>query len=188
MRKAKSGEYGTIFNAQDDKLMLRTDGDEVIYIECASHSEALEAHTASKARVAVVDEGTFRLTEKRFVICQYYEPFTMGGSVWHWRRFEVDAHPTKLVSKFEGLLFYCPLTKEWRIHESTTGGLLGEGRTSEAAIADANKNIKTTPDLREQMASLGDTSQFRVVSKDDALKRIAKAHSERVTVTHEKKK
>jgi len=29
------------------------------------------------------------------------------------------------------------------------------------------------------MAQLGDTSQFQVVKKDEALKRIAKAHKER---------
>ena len=179
MRKAKNGEYGTVFNAQDNKLMLRTDAEEVIYIEYSSHGTAIEAHTGFKGRIAVVDkdgEGVmFRPTEKRFVICQYYEPFVLGGSVWQWRRFQVNAYITKLTSKFEGLLFYCPLTKEWRIHESTTGGLLGEGKTGEAAIADANRNIETTPNLREQMTSLGDTSKFQVVEKNEALKRIAKS-------------
>lgn len=24
-------------------------------------------------------------------ICQYYEPFVLGGSVWRWKKFEVEA-------------------------------------------------------------------------------------------------
>lgn len=111
---------------------------------------------------------------RHHAICQYYEPFTMGGNVWQWRRFEVESEPVDLVDGFKGFAFYCELTKEWRVHELTTGGLLGEGPNQIEAVHTANTNIKETPDLREQMAGLGDTTQFPVVKAADALRRIAK--------------
>lgn len=112
--------------------------------------------------------------QKRWAICQYYEPFTMGGSVWHWKRFEVEADDVDLVKKFKGFVFYCPVTEQYRVHEATTGGLLGEGDMYATAVADANHNIKITPDLREQMTALGDTTQFTAVPAVEALARIAK--------------
>jgi len=72
-------------------------------------------------------------------------------------------------------MFRCPFSKKWRVHELKTGGLLGEGQTREDAIYDANHNIKTTPDLKEQVESLGNTSGFEVVDAKDALERIHKS-------------
>lgn len=114
-----------------------------------------------------------------FAICQYYEPFVMGGNVWQWRRFGVESEQVELVDGFTGFVFYDELTKEWRVHELTTGGLIGEGPNRLDAIHKANTNIKETPDLREQMKSLGDTTQFPVVEAADALARIAKKQREK---------
>lgn len=97
----------------------------------------------------------------------------MGGNVWQWRRFAVEADDVELVEDFIGFVFYDELTKEWRVHEKTTGGMLGEGPTKEEAIAKANYNINETPDLREQMKTLGDTTKFPEVPAEDALRRIA---------------
>ena len=115
---------------------------------------------------------------KGWAICQYYEPFTMGGNVWQWRRFEIDAEDVELVKGFKGFVFYDDLTREYRVHEITTGGLLGEGKLRDEAVATANKNIEETPDLKNQMANLGDTSNFQVVEAADALRRIAKKRNQ----------
>lgn len=108
-----------------------------------------------------------------YAICQFYEPFTMGGSVWHFVRFKVDGEKVKLTKKFKGFVYQCDLTQEYRVHELKSGGLLGHGTTVETAIKQANKNIKITPDLADQIAKLGDSSNFRTVPTKDALRRIA---------------
>jgi hypothetical protein len=110
-----------------------------------------------------------------YAICQYYVPFTMGGSVWQWRRYKVGhAESVTLIQEFQAFVFLDEQSKIWNVHEKTTGGLLGEGDTKEAAVFQANKNIEDTPDLKEQMEKLGDTSRFEEVEYDDARRRINK--------------
>lgn len=110
---------------------------------------------------------------KHWAICQFYEPFTMGGSVWQWRRFEVEAEEVYLINKIKGFVFQQSET-QWNVYELSTGGFLGVGASRADAIKAAKHNIKITPNLKEQIAKLGDTSHFQVVSSEEALKRITK--------------
>lgn len=112
---------------------------------------------------------------EHWAICQFYEPFVMGGSVWQFRRFKVQAEDIKLVSGFKGFLYRDQVSKVWRVYEESTGGMLGEGRTREEAIYQANYNIKRTPDLRKQVETLGDPMRHEEADTAEALRRLAKS-------------
>lgn len=99
----------------------------------------------------------------------------MGGSVWQFRRFKVQAEDIKLVSGFKGFLYRDQVSKVWRVYEESTGGMLGEGRTREEAIYQANYNIKRTPDLRKQVETLGDPMRHEEADTAEALRRLAKS-------------
>jgi hypothetical protein len=99
----------------------------------------------------------------------------MGGDIWQWRRYPVEsAKKVDLIHGFQGFVFFDEAhTKTWNVHHVETGGLLGEASTELEAVYEANNNIKTTPDLKEQMKKLGDTSKFSSTTFEIARKRIA---------------
>jgi hypothetical protein len=112
---------------------------------------------------------------KFWAICRFYEPFTMGGDVWQWCRFQVEGKPLRMLRDIQAFIFFDDVSKRWKVHEAGTGGFLGEGATDMDATYHANKNIELTPDLEEQIKGLGDTGRFPVVEKDEALCRLAKS-------------
>ncbi len=113
---------------------------------------------------------------ERYAICQFYVPFVMGGDVWQFRRFKVEAEDCELIKGFKG--FVAKHKRRYTVYELATGGKLGEGHTRQAAIFDANKNIEETPDLKEQIQKLGDTSRFEEVSVEEAYSRLDKIAAE----------
>ena len=114
-------------------------------------------------------------TTECYAICQFYEPFVMGGDVWQWRRYKVNAEPISLDRKFKAFVYHNHITAKWCVHEAGTGGLIGTGRSRKDAIDDANNNIKITPDLEKQVLALGDTSHFEETTYEEASRRIAKS-------------
>src|SRR3990172_3512348 len=99
-----------------------------------------------------------------------YEPFIMGGDVWQPRRYETEGTPVR-VGKYRCFTFFNDVSKKHHVHDQKTGGLLGEGRTVEEAVATAKKNIAETPDLDAQMRSAGSVEGPKVITKDEALRR-----------------
>lgn len=99
----------------------------------------------------------------------------MGGSVWRFVRFNVQAEDIKLIKKFSGFVYHDPISDVWRVCETTTGGLLGQDKSREEAIYKANHNIEITPDLRDQMKKLGDPMQYQKVEPSEAFRRMSKA-------------
>ena len=106
----------------------------------------------------------------RYALCKYYEPFVIGGPVWQFKRYEIDADDVNLVNGFKGFIF--KIGTSWSVHELNTGGFIGSGESIEEAIYSANCNIKDTVDLDDQIKSLGDVSKFPIVKTEEALQRL----------------
>jgi hypothetical protein len=82
-----------------------------------------------------------------------YTPFVMGGNVWQPKRYRTEGKPEK-VGKYECFSFWNELQSRYQVHDVKSGGLLGDGPTLAAALEIAAKNVRTTPDLDEQMKKI----------------------------------
>jgi len=108
-----------------------------------------------------------------WAICQYYEPFVMGGNAWQFRRFKVpNAEPVDFTTGHKGFVYEDKRRDKWIVHELATGGWMGDGETKEEAILVANKNFDETPDINEQIADLGGVMNHKEVSFEDAQRRL----------------
>lgn len=115
-------------------------------------------------------KGTPPTVKKFWAMLLYYVPFVMGGQTWQPRRYEVAAEPEKIGS-FKCFVWLNDVSMKFHVNEVTTGGLLADASSREAAIDLARSNIAMTPDLRAQMARFGDVMNHPEVPKDEALKR-----------------
>ena len=105
-----------------------------------------------------------------YAAAQFYEPFIIGGDVWQWYRYPVEARLVKIVD-FDCFIFEGH-NGDYHIHEQKTGGLIGKGKTKKRAEADAIANVKSTPDLKKQMAQFGDVMSFKETTKKEAFRRL----------------
>jgi hypothetical protein len=115
-----------------------------------------------------------QLTEQ-WAICQFYEPFRLGGPLWDFVRFKVNGSPIILDRDIEAFIYTFPKPKEYRVHHTQTGGLLGSGKTQKAAIEMANYNISMTPDIFNQFLTLGPVLNHREVQTHEAFNRLSKS-------------
>ncbi len=106
-----------------------------------------------------------------WALCLFYEPFVMGGDVWQKRRYQVVAEASDPIEGYETFA-WSNQEGEWRVHEKSTGGLLGEGETLHEAWAEAKKNIKETPDFAKQVKQLGPVLNHTAVEYSEAMRRI----------------
>ena len=105
-------------------------------------------------------------------LCQFYEPFTMGGRVNQWVHYEVEGVEVLLRRNISGFICKRP-DGVFSVHEKDTGGYLGEGASELEAEYDANHNIDITEDLEEQIKSIAaEAAGAREVSADDAYGRL----------------
>jgi hypothetical protein len=118
---------------------------------------------------------TTKTKEKYWVRVKFYEPFTMGGSVWRDVRYEVEGDPITLPRKIKGHVSRNAAAKKWVVHELTTGGFLGDGKTKKDAIECAKNNISITPDLEQQIAKMSDLMGLPETTTQEALRRLAKS-------------
>lgn len=117
------------------------------------------------------------MAKQFYAAVQFYEPFTMGGNVWQWRKYAVDGSSVK-VGEFNCFLFKSPGYQYYYVHECKTGVCIGEGKTKKAAVEKASENVDTTPDLKEQMKQFldenGAVESFIEVAAEEVFKRLNK--------------
>ena len=113
-------------------------------------------------------------TQEYWVRCQFYEPFTMGGDVWQGRRYRVEGVQCRKLGRFEVFGFFRVAKNAWQVHEKSTGGWLGKGKTLDAAWKAAKKNVEITPDLTRQIEKLGPVESLAEVTTEEAFRRLDK--------------
>lgn len=107
-----------------------------------------------------------------YAVCQFYEPFIMGGDVWQFRKYYVDGTAVQLANDISGFVFVDHTVGEYHVHEVLTGIRLSSHMSESRAIAIANENIEMTSDLADQIRKFGDGSRYIEVPMAEALKRI----------------
>ena len=109
-------------------------------------------------------------------MCLYYVPFVMGGDVWQPRRYKVEnVKETRTINGIDVFLQKCPIDGMWRVTETTTGGLLGQGNSEKKAFEVATDNIESTPDLKDQMAKFGPVENHPEVDYTEAHERFSRS-------------
>lgn len=116
--------------------------------------------------------------EPFLAIASFYEPFTMGGNVWQFHAYPVQAMPLTLVENIKAFVFEAE--DRFHIHEAESGGWLSSGKSLSEAIAVAVQNISSTPDLKEQIKILGKASDKKQTTFEIARHRLSRS-SERKT-------
>lgn len=108
-------------------------------------------------------------TKEFFALAKFYEPFTMGGDVWHRVKYKVNG----VEHKIDGFtLFSTKRKNKIIVHEKTTGGYICSKPTLAKALAEASALIQDTPDFALQIKSLGLVANAKEVSAEEAYKRL----------------
>lgn len=114
------------------------------------------------------------MTREFWVRCSFYEPFTMGGSLWRDVRYRVEGVACRRLEQYEIFGFFRAAKGVWQLHETSTGGWLGEGSTMALARKMARENVRSTPDLSSQIQRLGPVKRLPEVSAEEAFRRLDK--------------
>ncbi len=134
-------------------------------------SEAVAAETKSA-------ESAVERPVEIMAACQFYNPWVMGGSVWTTVLHPVpDPKLVDLHGGIKGFVYHSQELGNWRLHELTTGGLLGESAADErrsGLIARVNKLLAETPDIDKQIEQMKQDNKV-VVTYAEAMRKLQNA-------------
>lgn len=174
MVKAKKNEQPTAmkFQAGDD-VSINNPHVSAVEGKIVGSYVVYKVKLADNVTVECPEQSLALLHKNYWAICQFYEPFGIGN-VLQFIRYPVKDAMEGTVNEWKVFYFQNPVNKVWYVHETTTGGFIGEGKTAKKALAEAKKNLDNTPDFSQQVKDFGDPMRFFEVTTEEAFKRLAK--------------
>jgi hypothetical protein len=108
---------------------------------------------------------------------QKYNAFVFGGDVWQKVKYKVEGEAVR-VGEFRCFVYHDKIGKAFNVHEQTSGGIFGNGKTKEEAIENAESNVKHAAakrmNLAQQVKDLGPVENHPETDTNEMLRLLAK--------------